>query len=238
MNDQVPDTPQELPSDTDEVIWNVSHIVPRSGPQFPMTPDGQLARILKGEWLINERERKIAELLDKHIARLDEFNEQAIEIAAKAAAAAARAAMETVSSLLPSRTDTTPEPAATDSWVPIRPIWRTYSGFRLNMQTEEQEARLDTDYVTKKVLAGRIGCDPVTITRAMKHYGLSPKHWPPSTWPEQEPPHQLPLGPHVAASLAASVTFAFGMLDALDGRIDGVLNIVTWLSCHLQPVMV
>jgi hypothetical protein len=210
MNDQVPDTPQDLPSDTDEVIWNVSHIVPKSWPQFPMTP------------LINESERKIAELSSK----LDEH------------ARLLKAAMETVSSLLPSRTDTTPEPAVTDGWVPIRAIWRTYSGFRLNMQTEEQEARLSTDYVTKKVLAGRIGCDPVTITRAMKHYGLNPKHWPPSTWPEQEPPHQLPLGPHVAASLAASVTFAFGMLDALDGRIDSVLNIVTWLSCHLQHVMV
>jgi hypothetical protein len=210
MNDQVPDTPQDLPSDTDEVIWNVSHIVPKSWPQFPITP------------LINESERKIAELSSK----LDEH------------ARLLKAAMETVSSLLPSKTDITPEPAVTDGWIPIRTIWRTYSGFRLNMQTEEQEARLDTDYVTKKVLAGRIGCDPVTITRAMKHYGLSPKYWPPSTWPEQEPPHQLPLGPDVAASLAASVTFAFGMLDALDGRIDNVLNIVTWLSCHLQHVMV
>jgi hypothetical protein len=210
MNDQVPDTPQDLPSDTDEVIWNVSHIVPKSWPQFPITP------------LINESERKIAELSSK----LDEH------------ARLLKAAMETVSSLLPSKTDTTPEPAVTDGWIPVRTIWRTYSGFRLNMQTEEQEARRSTDYVTKKVLAGRIGCDPVTITRAQKHYGLGPKQWPPSTWPEQEPPRQLPLDPHVAASLAASVTFAFGMLDALDGRIDSVLNIVTWLSCHLQHVMV
>jgi hypothetical protein len=33
-----------------------------------------------------------------------------------------------------------------------------------------------------------LGADSAkTVTRAMKHFGLNVKAWPPSTWPEQDP---------------------------------------------------
>src|SRR5262245_12300687 len=194
--------------------------MPRSGPQFPMTVEGQLVRIFTKERLINERERKSAELSNK----LDEN----------------ATLLRKVLSLLPGQAQVESQLPASDDGIEIWPHTGSYADFRAYMQTQEREYREragleESDKVTKTTLARqKLGVDLITVTRAQQHYGLHPRQWPPSTWPEQDPRHQRSLGPHLAASLAAGVTFTFGMLDALDGRLDSVLNIVVWLNCHVH----
>lgn len=71
--------------------------------------------------------------------------------------------------------------------------WRTWSGFRDDMQQLEARIRRrdhlkPNDEVAKETMATEDGLTVKTITRTMvETYGLQPNQWPPSTWPEELP---------------------------------------------------
>ena len=214
-----PENPQPDPS---EPIWNVSRIV-QPNAQFPMTAAGQLAKMEMQDHLDEQRvKRLIGEAMPvTELAR----------IAAEAAAAATRAALEVMLEHLPGRASPSePLPAQENKthWTALKDEWDTYDGFRADMQQRQKQCG---DQCTKADLASGIGCHPRTITRVMEHYHLPARLWPPSRWPARQPsakPTQSKL-PHMA-SLAAGIPSTWWVLDLLsDGRVDDIIRTACWI---------
>jgi hypothetical protein len=67
--------------------------------------------------------------------------------------------------------------------------WRTWRGFRDDLQAIEREWRKNSSgEPTKAAIATSKGCAVKTITRAMDDYHLRHDSWPPTTWPVDPPP--------------------------------------------------
>jgi hypothetical protein len=127
-----------------------------------------------------------------------------------------------------------PAPPAPKRRRPQIEEWRTYAGFRANMQRREQETPAPH---TKERLGNQTGGDtPKTIERTMRDYGLGARAWPPSTWPEEQPlampkPRRRPT---THLTMLALAIYAWLLADyASDGRLDGVVRVVTHLCKHL-----
>jgi len=206
-------------------------------PQFPDTPEGQLARVFKQEALNNLREQRLneaAERLAAEATRLEALLERvqrAEEFTSTAAAAATRAAVEAIPALLrqlhlfpgaddPVEPDEHCPGGFPDEWVEFRAFFVKYE------QGETEDNR------TKVKLAGVIGCHPRSITRGMEWQGLDKKRWPPSKWPIQAPPRPIRKRRSVTitdfeTSLAAALLFGYGLVDyVVDGRFDHILVIL------------
>lgn len=116
--------------------------------------------------------------------------------------------------------------------------WRTYAGFRRNMQRREQIARDNmkangrVQEISKELLAKQQGGDSVrNISRVMVHYGLDPEtHWPPSTWPEEQPhgaakhPRARDIYTLVAAAMLPAVPLLFDVVS--DGRLNHAVRLL------------
>ena len=113
-------------------------------------------------------------------------------------------------------------------WRPVNPNFRTYAGFREWMLALEYS--LLREQKPNKTNICALGSDSVkTVNRAMEHFGLSLKCWPPSSWPE----HMPSSGGH--ALLAVGVLLSvFISLDYLsDGKLNGVINWCHFFGGHL-----
>lgn len=141
----------------------------RFDPQFPMTPEGQLQRMFKQEFIDNEREKRI----NQQIERLAEEAKHLAEVADRLEQLRLDGVPLDVSKIEPKRSR-------------MRPQWDTYGGFHEDLLDQEQA--FTGDVFTKAQAAGQIGCVVRSITRRMGDFGLPLKCWPPSTWPEQQPP--------------------------------------------------
>ncbi len=116
--------------------------------------------------------------------------------------------------------------------VSIIVAWRSYAGFRADMIRREQVWRdQHTDMlalaVTIGMLAGHVrGDSEKSIKRQMARYHLDPaRDWPPSTWPEIEPPMFDSTTAHRLSMVAAG--FAWAVLDMVaDRRLDGVVHML------------
>ena len=93
--------------------------------------------------------------------------------------------------------------------------FNTYTDFRAFWQKREADIAPNVKTVTRTVLCGdTYGDSTRTLKRGMDHYHLTKKtglreYWPPSTWPEQEPPARpkpstLSKGLALAGSLAGA----------------------------------
>jgi hypothetical protein len=243
----------------------MSEHVPRpTEPQFPDTPEGQRRRRELTAWVKQnrkqldlERERdelreKIRALQTEHIAVLAERSTANLTLVVtelQREVSSLKRQLDQVQRKVDSaaRSATAARPAVENSKprMPHKARWRTYRGFRQDMQHREEveiEAQRGLEYKSEidiEALSGQSGSDSAkTVKRIMKHYHLDPdQDWPPSTWPEDEPVQQLRFGGHgMAAVLAAS--FLFGMADAvLDHRLDGIVHLVTLLGCHFAQAV-
>jgi hypothetical protein len=82
---------------------------------------------------------------------------------------------------------TSPKLRVVRPWRPQNERFRTYRGFRDSMV--ELERALPREQKKNKTNVCGLGADSVkTVTRTMHHYHLGAAQWPPSSWPEQEPP--------------------------------------------------
>ncbi len=223
--------------------------VPDREPQFPNTPEGQLARVFKQEELNNLREQRLnqaAERLAAEAVRLETLLEKvqrAEEFTSAAAAAATRAAVEAIPALLQqlhmfARAD---EPGETEEHCPggFPDEWSEFRALFVKYEGREPE-----DHRTKVALAGVIGCHPRTITRAMEWHGLSKRLWPPSTWPVMAPRNR-PGPPQkrknsvmitdLDTGLAAAVLFGAALIDYVaDGKFNHVMGILK--ACGIRLV--
>ena len=153
----------------------------------------------------------------------------------------------------PPRISLKPEDSPRDSAKPPKPIrfqipeWRTYAGFRADMQRREQiqlelqrrNGRIQP--ITKELLAGQRGVgggDSVrSITRAMKFYGLDPlANWPPSAWPEEQPAKR-PRDLHslAAAALLPAIPLLLDVIS--DGRLNHVVSVSRMLGCEILKLL-
>ena len=223
MADQPRRSPDEHRPDEDpDARSNVSHFLFPSGAppviddshpagvQFPSTPEGQHQRIVLQEYLDHMRQQAQTQAQIDRIAALVARLEQ----------------------LVP----TTAEPVGEVPRHKSRsnPDWDTYAGFRRSLCQLEEQCREIYGHAAKWIVANAAGCNPVTITRHQRQFYLNPRQWPPSTWPEQEPPARQGFSTNrgLASCLAAGV-FGFGLLDVMsDGRFDGVISMVRILGCH------
>lgn len=124
--------------------------------------------------------------------------------------------------------------------------WRTWIGFRSNMQRREktalerQEQNGTSLPITKELLAGQSGGDSVrNIGRAMEYYGLDKEaDWPPSTWPEQQPGKHLrhrDLHSLMAAALLPPILLLLDVVS--DGRFNHVANLFRLAGCEFSRIL-
>jgi len=205
--------------------------------QFPWTPEGQASRADFAEWLRQNQQREIL----AHVSALHETQQLLIQ---QNELARVTSTLVNVVLRLWGVKAPVERPAAEaprDLHVPQIVAWRTYRGFREDMQAREQ-AIVDAAHelgrkpiVTKEALSDQRGGDSVkSISRCMRRYGLEPA-WPPSSWPEEEP--RGPVDSHTAALFAAGL-FGWAMLDFVsDGKFDQTVRMVRFVGCHVGVPM-
>lgn len=225
--------------------------------QFPMTPEGQQARLELQARAIENRFQQEKEQLQKTIDNLREEARALLklrDVEAETIHELARS-QRLLTEALQQRRDLdneqerererlAAEMKKVDRARPRQPqnrLWRTYVGFRDDMRRREQEVRKaqrETGTVlaiTIALLAGHSGADSErTIRRTMEHYHLDPERdWPPSTWPDEEPKPASGLQ-HLTCLVAG--LGGFSVVDLVsDGRLDHVIRIVlTQIGCHLR----
>jgi hypothetical protein len=224
--------------------------------QFPPTPEGRRAKRELAAWsaqyrkqLALERERdelreKIRLLQAERLAVLAEHSTANLTLVVSELMVEVRSLKRQLDQVQRSPHNRQPGPVATPApngskpHTPQNTRWRTYDGFRLDMQHREQvalEAQRKLEYqkdLDIDALSAQSGADSAkTVRRTMVHYHLEPERdWPPSTWPDEEPVQQLGFGGHGMAAVLAA-TFVFGMADAVaDNKLDGVMHLCKLLG--------
>ena len=124
--------------------------------------------------------------------------------------------------------DQADEPVASTAreprWVIER--WRTYAGFREHMLEHEARGDLHPTHICALQVGREAGGESArNIARAMNYYHLVPhkKYWPPSRWPEQQPPASVSKIKALLAAASGGIG-VHGLLDAADGKLDGVVH--------------
>jgi hypothetical protein len=200
------------------------------------------------EALEAERCKAILQLIDKlneHVALLKSIHEsqeeRAAAIANAAAVAASEAAVRTATALFARLAAEVP--ASADDSVPAEhspqwdiPEWHSYPGFRKWILDRYKPG------LRKTVLAQLNGTSSKTISRAMKYYGLNPRLWPPTNWPERQPkvvPKRRPGGQAGASAQAPAPTSrqnALGETQLFNVQAaDLYKQLGAGLEIHVQP---
>lgn len=203
-------------------------------PQFPDTPEGQLARVFKQEALNNLREQRLNEAADRiayEAEKLQVLLDRATNadgVAAAAAAAATRAVVEALPKVLHQLSMFVggEEPNEHCPGYPL--LSDDWTQFRLLLVAKQG----DDDDVSKRVIAGRLGVVVRTISRAMEWHGLKVRQWPPSTWPLEAPlrpkktNHAVTvMDPHTV--LLTAGLFGYAFLDVVvDGKLDHIVRLL------------
>jgi len=123
-------------------------------------------------------------------------------------------------------------PAASNSRGSMLAAWRTYAGFRADMQERERILRLTfKGEITYEMLARQLrrGDSVKSIKRQMRKYHLDPdRHWPPSTWPEEEP-QSFDNGMIHRLSLVAGTVAVIGLADNIACQMEHVASVARHL---------
>jgi hypothetical protein len=200
-------------------------------PQFPNTPEGQLAKMFKRESLENlrqERDRATADRIEQAVNRLEAISQQVVAAAVRGATEALLtqlrlpapvAAMDELPNLVSSEDDLPKHHWGIEEWN------HGYKSFRAYVLKKY------TPGTSKSVFAGQIGVTERTFNRAMNYFHLPSRLWPPDLWPATMPAEAPPSRLKRVVKAAILGYFA---LDVSDGKLDGVIHLCRLLHPHLK----
>jgi hypothetical protein len=127
----------------------------------------------------------------------------------------------------PALDDPEPEPPPRQVGKLAHQEWATYEGMRAHLigleeewNDEQKELGLRRTVVTREVIAGKAGVHPRTVARHMaEDWHLDPRRdWPPSRWPEHQPPGTGHIQGHLVGFAAAGFWVTLDLLD--DNKVD------------------
>jgi hypothetical protein len=200
-------------------------------PQFPNTPEGQLAKMFKRESLENlrqERDRATADRIEQAVNRFEATSQHVIAAAVKGAIEAVFTQLQLplpVVGVAKVANAAQAEPVLPKHHWAIEEWNHGYEAFRAHIVRKYKPG------TSKPVFAGSIGLTERTLNRAMSYFHLPSRLWPPDQWPKTMPPE---VPPSRLKRVLKAMIFGYLALDVSDGKLDGVIHLCRVLHPHLR----